>query len=96
MQFSSIWSIDSTLSSGRSLSQSGPGSGGIEGVLCIPQSSSIIGASPSDCLLSYLGHLFGESYFSAEMPSVYSAVPVNGVKKSDRANFTEFMRFCES
>ena len=28
-------------------------------VLCIPQSSSITGTSPSDCLVSYPGHLLG-------------------------------------
>ena len=32
--------------------QRGPGSNGNEGVLHIPQSSSITGASPSDCLVS--------------------------------------------
>ena len=42
--------------------QSGAGSDGNEEVLCIPQSSSITEASPSDCLVSYTGHLFGESY----------------------------------
>ena len=35
------------------------------------QSSSITGASPSDCLVSYPGHLLEESYPSAEMQSVY-------------------------
>ena len=44
-----------------------------QGVLCIPQSFSITEAAPSDCLVSYLGHSFGESYPSAEMQSVYSA-----------------------
>ena len=33
-----------------------PRSNGNEGVHCIPQSSSIIRASPSDCLLPYPGH----------------------------------------
>ena len=37
----------------------GPGNDGNKEVLCIPQSSSITGASPSDCLMSYLGLLFG-------------------------------------
>ena len=32
---------------------------GNEGVLCIPQSSSITGTSPSDCLVSYAGHSLG-------------------------------------
>ena len=36
--------------------QSGPGSNSNEGVLRIPQSPSITGTSPSDCLVSYLGH----------------------------------------
>ena len=36
--------------------QSGPESNGNEGVLRIPQSSSITGTSPSDCLVSYSGH----------------------------------------
>ena len=34
-------------------------SGGNEGVLRIPQSSSITETSPSDCLMSYLGHSSG-------------------------------------
>ena len=41
------------------LVQSRPGSDGNKGVFCIPQSSSIAGASPSDCLVSYLGHSLG-------------------------------------
>ena len=42
-----------------SLWASGPGSDGNEGVLRIPQCSSITGASPSDCLVSYPGHSLG-------------------------------------
>ena len=52
--------------------QSEPGSDSNEGVLHIPQSSSITGASPSDCLVSYPGHSLGESYSSVEIQSVYS------------------------
>ena len=37
----------------------GPGSDGNKGVLRIPQSSSITGASPSDCLISYPGYSLG-------------------------------------
>ena len=59
------------------LDQSGPGSNGNKGVLRIPQSFSIIGASPSDCLVSYPGHTFGKSYSSAEMQSLYSAAPAD-------------------
>ena len=40
------------LSGSTTPGQSGPESNGIEGVLCIPQSSSIAGTSPSDCLVS--------------------------------------------
>ena len=53
-QFSSILPID------RTPGQSGPGSDGNEDVLHIPESSSITGASPSHCLVSYLGHTLGE------------------------------------
>ena len=56
MSNSSIWPIDRTLSDATTLSQSRSGSDGNEGVLCIPQSSSITRASPSDCLLSYPGY----------------------------------------
>ena len=42
-----------------------------------PQSTSITGTSPSDCLVSYPGHSLGRSYPSAEKQSVYSAAPAN-------------------
>ena len=64
---SCILPIDRTLSNATTLGQSGTGSNGNEGVLCIPQSSSITGTSPPDCLVSYLGHSLEESYPSAEM-----------------------------
>ena len=57
--------------------QNGPGSDGIEGVLHIPQSSNITGASPSNGLISYLGHTLGKFYFSTEMQSVYSVAPAD-------------------
>ena len=58
--------------------QSGLGSNGNEGVLCIPQGPSITGTSPSDCFVSYPGHsLGGGSYPSAEMQSVYSTAPAD-------------------
>ena len=56
MSNSSIWSIHRTLSGDTTPSQSGPGSDSNEGVCHIPQTSSITGASPSDCLVSYSGH----------------------------------------
>ena len=49
------------------------GSDDNKGVLCIPYSSSITGTSPSDCVVSYLGHSLAEFSLSAEMQSVYSA-----------------------
>ena len=76
-QFSSILPIDRTLSGAPTPGQSGPECNGNKEVLCIPQSSSITGASPSDCLVSYLGHSLEESYFSAEMQSVYSTAPAD-------------------
>ena len=48
----SIWPIDKTLSGATTPGQSEPGSNGNEGVLHIPQSSSITGALLSDCLVS--------------------------------------------
>ena len=47
------WTLSFTTTSG----QCGPGSNGNEEVLCILQSSSITGASSTDCLESYPGHL---------------------------------------
>ena len=48
-----------TLSDATTPGQSGPGSDNNEGVLRIPQSSSITATSSSDCLMSYPGHSFG-------------------------------------
>ena len=45
------------LSSANTPGQSGPRSKGNEGVLHIPQSSNITGTLPSDCFVSYPGHL---------------------------------------
>ena len=80
-QFISIWSIDSALSGATSPGQSGPGSDGNEGVLCIPKNSSITGASPSNCLVSYPGYSLAGSYPSAEMKSVYSAAAADWNKR---------------
>ena len=69
VEFSSIWHKDWTLFGATTPGQSWAGSDGNEGVLRIPQSSSITEASPSDCLVSYLGHSFGVSYPSEERRS---------------------------
>ena len=72
-QFSSIWSVDGILSGtttpdqgATTPGQSGPWSDGNEEILRIPESSSITGASSSDCLVSYPEHSLGMSYPSAE------------------------------
>ena len=82
-QFSSIIPIDRTLSGVNTTGQSGPGSDDNEGVFHIPQSCSITGTSPSDCLVSYPGNSFGcmcVSYPSAEIQSVYSTAPADWAK----------------
>ena len=76
-QFSSIWPIDKTLSGATTLGLSGPGRDVNEGVLRIPQSSSITGTSPSVCLVLYPGFSLGRSYPSAEIQSAYSTAPVD-------------------
>ena len=58
-QFSSIWPINRTLSGTTIPYLCGPGNNGNKGVLHILQNSSITGASPSDCLVSYPGHSLG-------------------------------------
>ena len=59
-QFSSIRPIDRTLPGATTQGQSVPGSNGNEGVLRIPQSSSIIETLPSDCLVPYTWTLVWE------------------------------------
>ena len=81
IRFRTIWSIDWILSGATTAAQSRTGSDGHKGVLNIPLSSSITGASASDCLISYPEHLLGESYPPAEMNSVYSSTgPIYVVK----------------
>ena len=70
---SSIWPIDGTLSGATTLGQSGHGSNGDNGALCIPQSSRITGASP----------LLGETYPFEEMLSVYFAAPMVSSQVND-------------
>ena len=76
-QFSSIRPVDRTLSGATILGQCGPGSDDNEGVLHIPQGSSITGPSPSYCLVSNPGHALEETYFSGEVQLVYSAAPTD-------------------
>ena len=79
-QFGFIWSIDTTLLVATIPSQSGPGSDSNDGILRIPQSSSITETSPTDCLVSYPGHLLGGSSSSAEKQTVYSIAQLTGRK----------------
>ena len=61
------------------LDQSRPGSNCNKGALHIPQNSST-GVSPSDCLVSYLGHSLKRCLTpspSVEIQSVYSTAPVD-------------------
>ena len=67
-QFSSIWPISGATT---------PDQSGNEGVLCIPQSSSITGTSPSYCLVISRTLVRAGSYSSAEMQSMYSTAPAN-------------------
>ena len=85
MSNSSSWPIDSIQSDVTTPDQSRPGSDGNEEVLHIPQNSSITGASPPGCLVSYQGHLSGvEFYPSAEMQLIYSTASVDRVQRNDR------------
>ena len=80
MLIRAISPIDRTLSGATTPVQSGPVSDSNEVVLYISQSSSIPETAPSDCLVSYSGHLFngGRGFYpSAEVQSVYSTAPAN-------------------
>ena len=83
-QFSFVWPIDRALSGATTPGQIRTGSDGNERVLRIPQNSSITWTSPSGCLMSYAGPSLvgGESYFSAEVQSMYSKAPVDWESKS--------------
>ena len=50
--------------------------------------------STSDCLVSYQGHSFGESYLSAETQSVYSAAPAEWANILLRVKFNQ-NRYCK-
>ena len=79
-QFSSFGLIDRILYGAINPGQNGPESDGNVEVLSILQSASITGTSPSDCLMSYLGHLLcvgGGGYPSAEKQSMYSTAPAD-------------------
>ena len=89
---SSIWPVDGTVTDTTTPDQNGVRSNENEGVLYIPQSPKN-GASPSDGLVSYPGHLLEESYPSAEMQSVYSTVPANWAEISTLTNHSYITTF---
>ena len=70
------------LSGATSLGQGWLGSDGNKRVLRIPQSSSITGASPSDCLVLYPGHSLTKSFTSVERQSLYSAAQADWANKN--------------
>ena len=74
---SSIWRFDRKLSVAITAAKTGPESNGNEGVLRIPQSFGITGASPSNFLVLYPGLSLVESYASSEMRLVYSTASVD-------------------
>ena len=65
------------LSGATTPAQSGAGSNGNEGMLHIPQSSSLTGTSLSDCLVSYPGHLLWGGLTPLQVQSVDSTAPAN-------------------
>ena len=73
MSNNSICLRDRSLSGAIPPAKSGSGINGNEGVLCIPQSFSITGVLPSDCLLSHPGHSW-VAYSSADMQFMSSSV----------------------
>ena len=79
-----IWPIDRTLSGVTFSGQSGPRSNGIKGVLCIPQSSRITGASLSDCLVSYPGHSLEEPlHLSRDAVCILQSQPTELLSKGE-------------
>ena len=85
-----IWLIDKTLPVATPLwATVNLGAIVMKGVLHIPQSSSITGTSPSDCLESYLGYsLVGESYPFAEIQSIYSTATADWANQ-DKCSYSE-------
>ena len=92
MSNSSIWPADRTRSHATNTGYGRTGNDDNKGVLRIPQSSSISGASQSDCLVSYLGHSLGKSYPSAEMLLVYSTAPADGAKRWNGLSHNKWMQ----
>ena len=81
MSNSSIWPREGSISGATSLGHSGHGSNNNEGMLRIPQHSSITEVSPWDCLVSYPGFSLRGFYPSLEMQSMYSIARADWASK---------------
>ena len=75
MQFSSIYPKDRAPPDATTLGQNGLGCDCDEGVLHIPQISSITGTLPSNCLVSYTGHSLGRGLTTLQRCSRYILRP---------------------
>ena len=69
-----VYLIHRILSGATNLGQSGLGSNGVQGVICVLQFTSITGTSSSDCLVSYPGHFLEEYYPFSK--SAHATAPV--------------------
>ena len=78
---SSIWPINWAQSIAKTSGQNGLRSNGNKGVFHITKSLRT-DALLSDCLMTYLGHSFGDVHLFAEKQSVYSIVPVDWADKN--------------
>ena len=102
MSNSSIWPLYRTLSGATTLGQNCPGSDGIEGILHIPQSSSITEVSPSDYFVSYPGHSSGKFYSWRDAVSVFCSpswlgqVVVESVKGENHGQFLYKIKSCNT
>ena len=97
MQFSSIWPIDWDLLSVTTPGQSWLGSNGNEGVLYIPQSSSITGTSLSNCLVSYPGHTLGVLHLCRDAICVFynlSAGAYNTLTVYPAGEYDSLQKWC--
>ena len=85
----SLWAIDRNLSGATTPHRSGPGSDDNEGLLRIPQSSSITGASLWDCLVSYPEHSLGRglTHCRSAVGVFYSSSRLGSKRVSSPSNF---------
>ena len=80
--FSPISRIDRTRLGATTPGYNRPESDGNKGVLRISQTASIIGSTPSDCLVSYIKDTRWGTYPTAEMRSVCPSAPADWTNKN--------------